>query len=59
MLAAAAELQRGLEAEGEMWMVVFKGLQTLMPPLATAQLMVACFPCELAWGGRSGAPLDY
>ena len=46
MLAAAAELQRGLAAEDEAWMLGFKGLQGLMPPLATAQLLVACFPCE-------------
>ncbi|GBF91488.1 hypothetical protein Rsub_04228 [Raphidocelis subcapitata] len=44
MLAAAAELQRGLAAEDEAWMLGFKGLQGLMPPLATAQLLVACFP---------------
>ncbi|KIY95793.1 hypothetical protein MNEG_12167 [Monoraphidium neglectum] len=44
MAELAAELERSLEAENEIWLMVYMGMVALLPPLAIARMLVACFP---------------
>ncbi|KAI8473866.1 MAG: hypothetical protein J3K34DRAFT_409436 [Monoraphidium minutum] len=44
MVGLLEELEAGLEAEYVAWLMIYKAIQHVLPPLAVAQMLVACFP---------------
>ena len=48
MLVMVDEVRRGLDKEGELWLLLFKANHCVTPPVERARMSAMAYPCEYA-----------